>query len=63
MTKDNTSYTIDDLIDKVKDYIPSETSLNIIRKAYQYAKVKHSGQIRESGEDYIFHPSVSVLQD
>ena len=61
MTKDITSYTIDDLINKVKVYIPSETSLNIIRKAYKYAEEKHRGQLRESGEDYIYHPLSTAM--
>ncbi len=61
MTKDYTSYTIDDLIKKVKVYIPSETSLNIIRKAYRYAEEKHKGQLRESGEDYIYHPLSTAM--
>ena len=56
MTKNYTNYTIDELIEKVKDYNPSETSLNIIRKAYKFAYDKHQGQYRQSGEDYIFHP-------
>ena len=61
MTKDVTNYTIDDLIEKVKVYIPSETSLNIIRKAYKYAYEKHQGQLRKSGEDYIFHPLCTAI--
>ena len=61
MTKDMTSYTIDDLINKVKVYIPSETSLNCIRKAYRFACEKHKGQLRESGEDYIFHPLSTAM--
>ena len=61
MAKDYTNYTIDDLIDKVKDYIPSETSLNIIKKAYNFAKEKHKGQIRMSGEDYIYHPLCTAM--
>ena len=56
-----TSYTIDDLIKKVKVYIPSETSLNIIKKAYKFAYEKHKGQLRESGEDYIYHPLNTAL--
>lgn len=61
MAKDYTNYTIDDLIDKVKDYIPSETSLNIIKQAYNFAKEKHKGQIRMSGEDYIYHPLCTAM--
>ena len=61
MTKDYTKYTIDDLIKKVKVYIPNEDSLNLIRKAYKYAAEKHIGQLRESGEAYIFHPLCTAM--
>jgi len=61
LTKDYTKYTIDDLIEKVKVYIPNEESLNLIRKAYKYAAEKHTGQLRESGEAYIFHPLCTAM--
>ena len=61
MTKDYTKYTIDDLIEKVKVYIPNEENLNEIRKAYEYASIKHQGQFRKSGEPYIFHPLCTAM--
>ena len=61
MTKDYTSYTIDTLIDKVKVYIPDEENLNKIKKAYEYAKEKHQGQVRVSGEEYIYHPLCTAI--
>ena len=61
MTKDYTKYTIDDLIEKVKVYIPNEENLNEIRKAFEYASIKHQGQFRKSGEAYIFHPLCTAM--
>ena len=46
--------TIEDLIRKVEAYNPEEVIT--VKKAYEYAKTLHSGQKRQSGEDYISHP-------
>ena len=46
--------TIDDLLNLVKSYNPSE--VEIIKRAYYYADNLHSGQKRQSGEPYIIHP-------
>jgi len=46
--------TIDDLITLIKSY--NEEELEIIKKAYEYAKDSHGMQLRESGEPYIVHP-------
>ena len=46
--------TIDNLLDNIKTY--NNGDLNIIKKAYEYAKIMHANQIRESGEPYIIHP-------
>lgn len=46
--------SIDDLIAFVSFYNASE--VNIIRKAYEYARDLHKGQYRQSGEEYITHP-------
>ena len=61
MTKDSVNYTIDDLILKVKTYITDEESIEKIKKAYQYAALKHQGQFRMSGEDYIYHPLATAI--
>ena len=61
MTKDYTKYTIDDLIEKSSTYIPEEENLQLIRRAFEYAKEKHSGQYRKSGEEYIYHPLCTAL--
>ena len=37
-------------------------NLEKIQKAYEYAKLKHAGQYRESGEEYITHPlAVAII--
>lgn len=45
---------IENLLDLVKTYNASE--VEIIKKAYDYAKYLHDGQMRQSGEPYITHP-------
>jgi len=40
---------------KILSYSPS-ADINLIRKAYEFAKNAHSGQHRASGELFIFHP-------
>lgn len=40
---------------KILSYSPS-ADINLIRKAYEFAKKAHSGQLRVSGELFIFHP-------
>lgn len=46
--------TFEQLIELIKSYNPDE--VEIITKAYEFAKKCHEGQIRESGEPYIVHP-------
>ena len=46
--------TLQDLVDKLKEYIPEE--IEIVKRAYNYAANLHSGQMRQSGEPYIIHP-------
>ncbi|MGE5456525.1 MAG: RelA/SpoT family protein [Ignavibacteriales bacterium] len=46
--------TIEEFITYIKSYNPDE--VEIITKAYEYAKKLHAGQKRQSGEDYIIHP-------
>ena len=46
--------TLNDLINKLKEYNPEE--VEIVTKAYEYAKEMHNGQMRQSGEPYISHP-------
>ncbi len=37
-------------------YINDEQQLSVINKAYEFAQLKHAGQVRKSGEPYIIHP-------
>ena len=47
--------TIDDLTKKLESYLDSDEILKVVT-AYEYAKEKHFGQFRRSGEEYINHP-------
>ncbi len=44
-----------DLLSQVRSLNP-EADLPAIRRAYEFAYGKHSGQLRESGEPFIIHP-------
>ena len=55
MTKEKDNTTIDDLIARLS-YINSDEEKEEIRKAYLFADMKHRGQFRKSGEEYIIHP-------
>ena len=46
--------TLQDLLNKLKEYNSEE--IKSVRKAYNYAENLHNGQLRQSGEPYIFHP-------
>lgn len=48
--------TIDELIDKFREYNNNEEDIKLIRVAYDYAEKKHFGQKRITGDDYILHP-------
>ena len=61
MTKGKQTYTINDLMDKVSTYIKEESDIDLINKAYLYAKEKYQGQHRISGEDYINHPLATAI--
>lgn len=43
------------LLDKIEKYNSSD-SIEIIKKAYEFASKAHAGQKRQSGEEYISHP-------
>ena len=45
-----------DLENKIKKFIKDEEELKEIKKAYLFAKDKHKGKKRASGEDFINHP-------
>ena len=44
------------LEEKLIKYIKNEDELNAIRKAYEFASIKHLGQKRATGDEYIIHP-------
>lgn len=44
------------LIEMIKHYHPSADDLQMIEKAYKFAKTSHGDQKRKSGEPYIIHP-------
>ena len=48
--------TFDDLYSKASEYLHIQKNLDLIKKAYFYAKEKHEGQFRKSGDPYIQHP-------
>ena len=48
--------TIENLIDRVKEYDNNVEDANLIRSAYEYAYRKHFSQKRITGDDYITHP-------
>ena len=48
--------TIEEILSNARSYIEDEEQIHIIEKAYQFAKSKHDGQFRKSGEAYIYHP-------
>ncbi len=47
--------TIEDLIEKIRTYIPN-ADLSVVERAYNLSEEAHTGQLRRSGEPYIFHP-------
>ncbi|MDD6879608.1 MAG: bifunctional (p)ppGpp synthetase/guanosine-3',5'-bis(diphosphate) 3'-pyrophosphohydrolase [bacterium] len=61
MTKSREKQTIDHLIEKASTYIESKNELELIKKSYEYAKEKHNGVLRQSGEAYINHPLATAI--
>lgn len=47
--------TADQVIDKTKTYL-NEEHVELVKKAYEFAKHAHREQYRKSGEPYIIHP-------
>ncbi len=61
MTIEKKLYTIDDLIDKASSYITKEEELQKIRDVFEFSKIKHAGQFRQSGEPYFYHPLATAV--
>ncbi|MBI3966786.1 MAG: bifunctional (p)ppGpp synthetase/guanosine-3',5'-bis(diphosphate) 3'-pyrophosphohydrolase, partial [Chloroflexi bacterium] len=47
--------TLTTLLERVESYSP-RSDLDLIRRAYEFADIAHSGQNRKSGEPFITHP-------
>ncbi len=52
---ENTQITIEDIIKMQKENYPN-CNVDLIRKAYEFAKKSHGDQLRRSGEPYMVHP-------
>ncbi|MBR2757954.1 MAG: bifunctional (p)ppGpp synthetase/guanosine-3',5'-bis(diphosphate) 3'-pyrophosphohydrolase, partial [Exiguobacterium sp.] len=47
--------SIEDLLDALGEYM-GDDDIAEVKRAYEYAKLHHTGQFRRSGEPYILHP-------
>lgn len=47
--------TFEELLNNVKEYIKRPENLELIQKAYDFAKEHHEGQFRKSGQPYVTH--------
>lgn len=48
-------HTFEEVLERSKKYINNENDLAMIKRAYDFVKVKHEGQFRKSGEPYVHH--------
>ncbi len=53
---DKVPKSIDELLVRVREYFPNNDEVELVRKAYEFSEKAHKGQIRRSGEPYIYHP-------
>ncbi len=47
--------TFDEVLALCKSYLSKEESISFITRAYEFAREKHEGQFRKTGEPYIIH--------
>ncbi len=50
------SITFLEVFEQINTYIHKQSDLDLIKKAYEFASLKHQNQFRKSGEAYIIHP-------
>lgn len=56
------NHTIEELLEKISNYMDQPEGLTRVKEAYEFAELKHRGQFRKSGEAYIVHPmEVAVI--
>ncbi len=60
MTRIN-NITYEKVLKRIKTYIEDKKELEVIKHAYEFARDKHEGQYRKTGEPYITHPLSVVL--
>ena len=55
----NECMPLEKMLARVEKHHPGEESVQLVKKAYEFAENAHMGQVRKSGEPYFIHP-VSV---
>ena len=48
--------SFDKVLENINTYIKNNETLELIKRAFNFAKMKHEHQVRKSGEPYIIHP-------
>ena len=51
----NKIYTFDEVLKEIQKYITKKEDIEFITRAFNFASLKHEGQVRKSGEPYINH--------
>lgn len=61
MTKSRKRYNFDEVIKEASKYINDQKDLDKLEDGFNFALLKHEGQFRKSGEEYIEHPVATAL--